>query len=100
MKHELKIYPVFYRAVKSGSKTFEVRTNDRLFLEGDEVALLEWDPTTVEMATALPVEDQFYSVPIGYTGNAMYFKIGFVLPIDDNRVAFSLLPFAIYSGDL
>jgi len=38
MRHELKILPVFYDAVKSGDKTFEIRWNgDRGYQKGDTV---------------------------------------------------------------
>lgn len=43
-KHELKIWPQYYSRVKDGSKTFEVRDNDRDFKWGDKVYLREWDP--------------------------------------------------------
>jgi hypothetical protein len=37
--HELKIQEVFYDAVLSGKKTFEIRINDRSYQAGDEVIL-------------------------------------------------------------
>lgn len=43
--HELKIWPRFFDAVESGSKTFEIRWDDRGFQAGDDVALREWKPT-------------------------------------------------------
>lgn len=75
MKHNLKIWPQYYERVADGSKTFEVRNNDRGFQLGDTVVLSEWDND------------------IGnYTfSQDLIFKIGYVLPIDDNRVVFSLL---------
>jgi len=44
VKHELKIWPQYYEAVANGSKTFELRKNDREFQKGDEVVLKEYDP--------------------------------------------------------
>ena len=41
--HDLKILPEYFRAVKSGEKTFEVRFNDRNFQKGDVLHLREWD---------------------------------------------------------
>lgn len=77
MRHELKIWPQYFSRVIDGSKTFEVRKNDRGFQCGDLVTLKEYDP----------------SINGGcYTGGRVDFKIGYVLPIDTDRVVFSLLP--------
>lgn len=89
MKHELKIWPQYYCRVADGSKTFEVRKNDRGFQPGDDVTLREWDETKEEVDVS-PVTSHWQ--PIGYTGKALSFKIGYVLPIDAERVVFSLLP--------
>jgi hypothetical protein len=42
--HELKTWPVFYKDIINGTKTFEVRTNDRDFQVGDILLLREYDP--------------------------------------------------------
>lgn len=92
MKHDLKIWPQFFCRVADGSKTFEVRKNDRGFQPGDIVILREWDPTEVIRMSA---PDRFgsdhWKAPAGYTGNKITFKVGYVLPIDAERVVFSLL---------
>ncbi|WP_331384989.1 DUF3850 domain-containing protein [Bacillus badius] len=44
MKHELKIYPQYFKAVVSGKKSFEIRKNDRDFKVGDTLLLHEFDP--------------------------------------------------------
>jgi hypothetical protein len=44
--HTLKTWPVYYQAIADGSKTFEVRKNDRRFEVGDVLDLREWDPQT------------------------------------------------------
>ena len=41
--HELKILPQYFRAVCGGSKTFELRKNDRDYQEGDYLLLREHD---------------------------------------------------------
>lgn len=73
--HELKIWPKFYRRVADGSKTFEVRNNDRDYQRGDGVILNEWDPEK-KLPTDSPV---------------LKFTIGYVLLAGDDAV-FSLLP--------
>lgn len=41
MKHELKVYPQYFKALWCGDKTFEIRINDRHFEERDEICLQE-----------------------------------------------------------
>lgn len=85
MEHKLKIWPQYYARVADGSKTFEIRDNDRGFQTGDTVVLQEWDPTPIT------VTDK--TAPKGYTGSAdLSFKVGYVHVLDSSRVVFSLLP--------
>jgi hypothetical protein len=42
--HELKTWPVFYEKIIDGSKSFEVRNNDRNFQVNDILFLREYDP--------------------------------------------------------
>ena len=84
MRHELKIWPQWYCRVADGSKTFELRDNDRGFQSGDTVVLKEWDPTPINATN---------SAPKGFTDSpALEFKIGYILVLDSSRVIFSLLP--------
>lgn len=43
MIHKLKILPEYFKAVADGTKTFEIRYNDRGFKNGDFIILREWD---------------------------------------------------------
>lgn len=81
MKHELRIWPQYFARVADGSKTFEIRKNDRGFQLGDEVQLNEWDP-----------ELTFVEEIKRYTGKSLSFKIGYVHQLDAERCVFSLLP--------
>ena len=100
MKHELKIWPQYYCRVFDGSKTFEIRKNDRGFQPGDIVVLREYDPTPYEKpgndpnAFALTsLSPRIHWSEVGYTKSPeLYRKVGYVLPIDAERVVFSLLP--------
>ena len=94
MTHELKIWPQYFCRVKDGTKTFEVRKNDRGFQPGDTVVLREYDPAIVvkeeQAHDLLPMD--VWEGPKGYTRAALKFRVGYVLPIDAVRVVFSLLP--------
>ena len=92
MKHEIKCWPQYYCRVVDGSKTFEVRENDRGYQPGDDVLMREWDPTIVEREQQIGTSEvHWYKEPRGYTGRSVKFKIGYVLPIDEKRVVFSIL---------
>ena len=93
MKHELKIWPQYFERVRDGSKTFEIRKNDRGFQFGDEVVLREYDPTPVVKRDDSPLGVEEWEEPRGYTGKSLEFKIGYVLPVDEERVVFSLVRF-------
>ncbi|CAN7470629.1 ASCH/PUA domain-containing protein [Caulobacter sp. LjRoot300] len=43
-RHELKTWPQYFAAVRSGKKRFEIRRNDREFAVGDVLVLREFDP--------------------------------------------------------
>lgn len=47
-KHELKVWPEYFKPLWEGTKTFEVRRNDRNFQVGDMLVLLEWDAISDE----------------------------------------------------
>ena len=44
--HELKILPMYFKAVALGDKKFEIRRNDRDFRQHDVLYLKEWNPET------------------------------------------------------
>jgi hypothetical protein len=49
--HELKTWPEYFQAIKSGIKTFEIRENDRDFQVGDILILREFKPCKDYMGT-------------------------------------------------
>jgi hypothetical protein len=75
--HILKISPLYYKAVDTGVKTFEIRVNDRDFKIGDILILNEYDDDTSD-----------------YSGRFMIFTIGYilhgVLGMDNNLCCMSL----------
>ena len=42
--HRIKVWPEFFAALLDGTKTFEVRRDDRGYAVGDVLVLQEWDP--------------------------------------------------------
>nr|WP_319398218.1 DUF3850 domain-containing protein [uncultured Carboxylicivirga sp.] len=60
MVHDLKIYPMYYQAVKLGVKKFEVRYDDRGYKVGDTLMLREFG-----------IE--------GYTGQFVEVRVTFIL---------------------
>jgi hypothetical protein len=46
MIHQLKVWPTYFDAVADGSKTFELRRDDRGFRAGDVLELREFHPNT------------------------------------------------------
>lgn len=71
-------WPLYFEAICSGRKTYEVRLNDRDYREGDAILIREYDPT----------DDSF-------SGRVILAQIGYVLPLDardaHGHVAFSLI---------
>lgn len=43
-EHLLKVVPPYFDSLVAGSKTFEVRRNDRAYQRGDVLRLREWHP--------------------------------------------------------
>ena len=76
--HDLKIWPQYEKALRTGKKTFEVRNNDRNFKEGDTFRLNFFDPVKNEYM------DKIKHPPIDGI-------IGYVLKIDHERVVWSIL---------
>jgi hypothetical protein len=44
VRHELKTWPMYFDAIVSGQKTFEMRKADRDFTIGDTLWLRDWSP--------------------------------------------------------
>jgi hypothetical protein len=86
--HELKCESRFFVELLDGSKTFEVRNNDRCFQKGDRVRLREMVYGEWSVEGASPGVTSFRH---DYTGREYEASIGFVYPIDESRVVFSLV---------
>lgn len=67
---ELKTWPQYYTAVKKGTKTFEVRNNDRNFTVGDILLLKEYIPAR---------EHGIGGYTGGYTGDETKVEVTYVL---------------------
>jgi uncharacterized protein DUF3850 len=69
--HDLKVWPPYFDALADGTKTFEVRKDDRGIEPGDLLQLREWDPTD----SGVP---RVYE-PVGYTGREVTLRVSYVL---------------------
>ena len=81
-RHHLKILSEHYNNVANGTKTFEIRNNDRAFQKGDEVILQVFGNGQY---IKFKRHDGSWEMP------DLEFKVGDVYPIDAERVVFSLL---------
>lgn len=70
--HGLKVWPEFFTALKDGSKTFEIRKDDRGFAVGDALCLREWDPT--------PFSERLKYDAKGYTGRVLTKVVSYKFP--------------------
>lgn len=69
-EHRLKTDPVVFQATWEGSKTFEIRKNDRNFKPGDFLLLRETKHSGQQMESGHPLE---------YTGREALAQVGYVL---------------------
>jgi hypothetical protein len=63
--HELKSWPEYFQATKSGTKTFELRKGDRDFKVGDIVVLREWEPDTQTFTGQTVIKEITYVLASG-----------------------------------
>lgn len=81
--HELKSWLVYFNATIRGMKKFEVRYNDRHYLEGDELVLKEFDPH-LRIYTGRQVRaDVTYVMPLEPLGIAPGFVVLAIGPLRD-----------------
>lgn len=66
-QHELKCWPHYFERLLDGTKTFEVRHNDRGFRGGDVLWLREWEPGGR-----------------GFTGRCLRKRVTFIYGADDD----------------
>lgn len=72
--HYLKIWPSYFKDVKSGIKPFEVRKNDRDYKVGDTLILEEFNPDTKTCTGAWAPREITYKLD-----DTQFVKEGFVI---------------------
>lgn len=89
MNHELKCWPEYFQAVKSGAKTFEVRKWDRPYQVGDMLRLREYDPKKLEYTGDEVIREVTYLLDMTYLpgDNIPHFAGKVVLGLADPRIA-------------
>lgn len=99
--HSLKSWPEQFEAIKKGHKTFDIRLNDRGYLVGDYLALMEFRPCRKCMGTGKvwdvgDMTDCTCPLPHGeYTGREIIVTVIYVQPggefgLDGRYVAMSI----------
>lgn len=80
--HVLKCWPESFSALHAGTKTYEVRKDDRGYMVGDILRLREWEPGPG--AYHINGEGWFgssrYTVEEGYTGRSAYYRVSYMTP--------------------
>jgi len=66
--HRLKTWPEYFNAVVDGTKTFEVRKNDRNYQIGDMLVLKEFDPQKQTFTLRITYRVICYVLPGGQFG--------------------------------
>lgn len=79
--HTLKSWPEFYTAAAVGTKTFDLRRNDRDFRVGDKVTLKEWQPSAQR-----------------YTGRELVRTIAYILRAENTAATIGLKPGYVILG--
>lgn len=79
--HRLKTWPMLFKEVKAGRKTFEIRRNDRKFQQGDILMLEEYLPSNGT-----------------YTGAFIYMEVSYILEgdkfgLEKGFVGMSIIPY-------
>ena len=91
MVHELKILPQYFEKVLDGSKTFELRKDDRGFEVGDILILKEFRQGLIDCTQSEPIVIQ----ERGYTGRKIEKEISYIfkggIPGMGLRKGFSIL---------
>lgn len=72
--HELKTLPSYFQAILDGTKTFELRRNDRDFKVGDTLLLKEWNIGECDLTGPEPIIIQEQ----GYTGREIKKIIAYI----------------------
>lgn len=73
MKHELKVWTEYIRPIITGTKTFEIRKNDRDFKVGDILILKGYDADNnkytndeIEVVVTFILSETFFGLKDGY----------------------------------
>jgi hypothetical protein len=75
VKHRLKTWPEYLKAVLSGKKTFEIRKNDRDFRVNDLLLLQEYNPKTVKNTGRELLVEVTYITDFGQPDNQVVMSI-------------------------
>lgn len=79
MIHDLKTDPVYFQRLVDGTKTFEVRKDDRGYQSGDTLVLREWDAQRCHDSYRCRAgTGRHLDNCSGYTGRVETYAVGFI----------------------
>jgi hypothetical protein len=97
MNHDLKSSPSYFERVWDGTKTFEVRLDDRAYQPGDTVALREFD---VRHDCDCPTRSHTPATCAKYSGRVVRARVGHLLSSTAPRGSergFNAGPYVVFS---
>lgn len=77
--HTIKCWPKFFKALKSGQKTFEIRENDRDYRVQDFLMIYEWDPDTKKYSGEMITAEITYITEFNQKDNYVVLGLGKVV---------------------
>ena len=67
-EHRVKCWPDYFKCIVEGTKTFDLRVNDRGYKVGDLITFMEWNPNAETYTRGSCLREISYVLPGGQFG--------------------------------